>query len=167
MRKLNAGDHFGEVALLNVSEARTLTIRCASEQVKLLALDRATFNRILGAIEQYLHRDYSSDVNAFSFRSDSELQNLSDQTVSPINRTEQGLNFSSAEEILSQMKQPLRSHTDTLPAHSSLKINHSGVKQVSQSEADKSYGSMRNNEASNYCDAVGDSSDGENELVVP
>lgn len=164
VRKLNKGDHFGEVALLNVSEVRTLTIRCASDQVKLLALDRATFNRILGAIEQYLHRDYSSDLNAFSFKSDSELQNLtlrSDQGVSPIDRSEQNLNFSSAEEILRQLP-PVRSNTDTLPACQSLKIEFGRVNQSQQ----LSYGSLHN-EASNYYDALSDSSDQDSSIVVP
>lgn len=51
VRSLKSGDHFGEVALLNVNEVRTLTIRCSSEHAKLLALDRDSFNRILGQID--------------------------------------------------------------------------------------------------------------------
>lgn len=47
LRKLTSGDHFGELALIN-NEKRTLTVKCGSDQVKLLALDRKTFNRILG-----------------------------------------------------------------------------------------------------------------------
>jgi len=48
VRKLTSGDHFGELALINPSEVRTLTVRCGSEHVKLLSLDRTSFNRILG-----------------------------------------------------------------------------------------------------------------------
>ena len=47
LRKLTSGDHFGELALIN-NEKRTLTVKCGSNQAKLLALDRKTFNRILG-----------------------------------------------------------------------------------------------------------------------
>lgn len=50
VRKLTSGDHFGEVALIK-NEVRTMTIRCGSETAKLLALDRQTFNRILGQID--------------------------------------------------------------------------------------------------------------------
>lgn len=58
IRKLTSGDHFGELALIN-NEKRTLTVKCGSRKAKLLALDRDTFTRILGSIEQYLHLDYS------------------------------------------------------------------------------------------------------------
>lgn len=58
IRKLTSGDHFGELALINDIK-RTLSIRCGSQKVKLLSLDRASFNRILGQIDQYLNRDYS------------------------------------------------------------------------------------------------------------
>ena len=50
IRKLTSGDHFGELALIN-NEKRTLTVKCGSQKAKLLALDRAAFNRILGSIE--------------------------------------------------------------------------------------------------------------------
>jgi cAMP-dependent protein kinase regulator len=50
IRKLTSGDHFGELALIN-NEKRTLTVKCGSRKAKLLALDRATFTRILGSIE--------------------------------------------------------------------------------------------------------------------
>ena len=58
IRKLTSGDHFGELALIN-NEKRTLTVRCGSPEVKLLSLDRATFDRILGQITNFLNRDYS------------------------------------------------------------------------------------------------------------
>ena len=48
VRKLTSGDHFGELALMNQNEVRTLTVRCGSDKAKLLALDRTSFNRILG-----------------------------------------------------------------------------------------------------------------------
>ena len=58
IRKLTSGDHFGELALIN-EEKRTLTVKAGSERVKLLTLDRNTFNRILGQIDRFLNRDYS------------------------------------------------------------------------------------------------------------
>ena len=64
IRKLTSGDHFGELALIN-NEKRTLTVKCGSHKAKLLALDRATFTRILGSIEQYLHLDYSDFCKSF------------------------------------------------------------------------------------------------------
>lgn len=48
VRKLTSGDHFGELALMKKNEARSMTIRCGSDVTKLLAIDRQTFNRILG-----------------------------------------------------------------------------------------------------------------------
>ncbi len=66
VRKLTSGDHFGEVALLQTGELRTLTIRCGSASAKLLAISRQTFDRILGKIDQYLNRDYSQDIKSFS-----------------------------------------------------------------------------------------------------
>ena len=62
LRKLTSGDHFGELALIN-NEKRTLTVKCGSDQAKLLALDRKTFNRILGQIDKFLNRDYSDLVS--------------------------------------------------------------------------------------------------------
>ena len=62
IRKLTSGDHFGELALIN-NEKRTLTVICGSDHVKLLALDRKTFNRILGQIDKFLNRDYSDIVS--------------------------------------------------------------------------------------------------------
>ena len=70
MRKLTSGDHFGELALINPNEPRTFTIRCGSDSAKLLAIDRLTFNRILGQIDQYLNRDYSQEIKSFSVASD-------------------------------------------------------------------------------------------------
>jgi cAMP-dependent protein kinase regulator len=51
VRKLTSGDHFGELALLKTEELRTLTIRCGSQNAKLLAISRQTFNRVLGQID--------------------------------------------------------------------------------------------------------------------
>ena len=62
IRKLTSGDHFGELALIN-NEKRTLTVKCGSEHLKLLTLDRKTFNRILGKIDKFLNRDYSDLVS--------------------------------------------------------------------------------------------------------
>lgn len=60
VRKLGKGDHFGEIALIK-DEKRTLSVRADSEKVKLLALNREAFNRILGSIENYLKKDYSAE----------------------------------------------------------------------------------------------------------
>lgn len=62
IRKLTSGDHFGELALIN-NEKRTLTVRCGSDHVKLLTLERKTFNRILGQIDKFLNRDYSDLIS--------------------------------------------------------------------------------------------------------
>ena len=62
IRKLTSGDHFGELALIN-QEQRTLTVRCGSDKVKLLTLDKKTFTRILGQITRYLNRDYSNAID--------------------------------------------------------------------------------------------------------
>lgn len=40
VRKLAPGSHFGELALMNDNEKRTLTVRGGSDNVKLLALER-------------------------------------------------------------------------------------------------------------------------------
>lgn len=57
VRDLTRGDHFGELALINDIK-RTLSVRVTSEQCKVLALQRATFNRVLGNIRKYLKKDY-------------------------------------------------------------------------------------------------------------
>ena len=70
IRKLTSGDHFGELALIN-EDKRTLSVRVGSKKLKLLALDRDAFNRILGQIDQYLNRDYS-DLMKSLYRVDQE-----------------------------------------------------------------------------------------------
>lgn len=50
VRTLGSGDHFGELALIN-NEKRSLSIRCKSDEVTLLTLDRDAFTRILGSID--------------------------------------------------------------------------------------------------------------------
>jgi cAMP-dependent protein kinase regulator len=58
VRSLSAGDHFGELALLN-KEKRSLSIRVSSDNgCKLLSLDKDSFERILGSIEKHLKKDY-------------------------------------------------------------------------------------------------------------
>ena len=46
---LGEADHFGEIAILK-NIKRTLSVRTASDNVKLLVLSRETFVRILGSI---------------------------------------------------------------------------------------------------------------------
>jgi len=60
VRILDAGSHFGELALIN-NDVRTLSVNSYTSTVKLLALNRASFNRILGTIDQYLKKDYGKD----------------------------------------------------------------------------------------------------------
>ena len=80
VRKLTSGDHFGELALIKPNEVRTLTVRCGSEHAKLLSLDRNSFNRVLGQIDQYLHRDYSQEMKSFSivFEAEHKYKNILD-----------------------------------------------------------------------------------------
>ena len=79
IRKLTSGDHFGELALIN-NEKRTLTVKCGSQKAKLLALDRAAFNRILGSIEHFLHLDYSDFCRSIVIQEESKEANI-DLTV--------------------------------------------------------------------------------------
>ena len=56
VRTLKESDHFGEIALIQ-NMPRSLSIKAKTE-VRLLMLDRDTFTRILGSIEQNLKKDY-------------------------------------------------------------------------------------------------------------
>jgi hypothetical protein len=57
VRVLGSGSHFGEIALIN-GVRRTLSVRVTSDRIKLLCLNRDTFNRVLGSIKAYLKEDY-------------------------------------------------------------------------------------------------------------
>jgi len=58
VRTLSTGAHFGELALIN-KQLRSLSIRVSSDDgCKLHTLDKDTFTRILGSIDQYLKKDY-------------------------------------------------------------------------------------------------------------
>ena len=59
VRTLISGDHFGELALIR-DETRSLSVRAKTE-CKLLMLDRETFKRILGSIEDKLRKDYDKE----------------------------------------------------------------------------------------------------------
>jgi cAMP-dependent protein kinase regulator len=50
------GDHFGELALLR-NEPRAASVYASSPHVKLLCLDRKTFKRLLGPLEDILRRE--------------------------------------------------------------------------------------------------------------
>jgi len=63
VRELKAGDHFGELALIN-NEKRSLSIRVVSNKCKLLKLDRETFIRILGSIREHLKKDYNKEFDS-------------------------------------------------------------------------------------------------------
>jgi cAMP-dependent protein kinase regulator len=51
--ELKAGDYFGELALLN-NEPRAASVYAASDTVRLLALDRKAFNRLLGPLKEMM-----------------------------------------------------------------------------------------------------------------
>jgi len=59
VRTLIAGEHFGELALIN-NEKRSLSVR-AKTKCLLLKLDREAFTRILGSIEKNLAKDYDNE----------------------------------------------------------------------------------------------------------
>ena len=62
VRTLAKGDHFGELALIN-NDKRSLSIRVKSAVCVLLKLDRETFSRILGSIDQHLKKDYDKEFD--------------------------------------------------------------------------------------------------------
>merc|ERR1719498_1774505 len=51
--ELKAGDYFGELALLN-NEPRAASVFASSDTVRLLALDRKAFNRLLGPLKEMM-----------------------------------------------------------------------------------------------------------------
>lgn len=57
IRQLNPGDYFGELALIEQLQKRTLTVK-AQTDCKLLVLNRDTFYRVLGSFTNYLKKDY-------------------------------------------------------------------------------------------------------------
>ena len=59
VRKLEAGSHFGEIALIN-NARRTLSVRSKGAS-QMMSLTRAAFNRILGSIKKYLKEDYTNE----------------------------------------------------------------------------------------------------------
>lgn len=52
---MEEGDYFGELALLS-GNPRAATVYAHSPEVKLLSMDAATFRRLMGPAEDYLHR---------------------------------------------------------------------------------------------------------------
>ena len=57
IRELHPGDYFGELALIESEQKRTLTVKAKSD-CKLLVLNRDTFFRVLGSFSNYLKKDY-------------------------------------------------------------------------------------------------------------
>lgn len=57
IRDLSPGDYFGELALIEQEQKRTLTVK-AKTDCKLLVLNRETFYRVLGSFTNYLKKDY-------------------------------------------------------------------------------------------------------------
>ena len=61
VRTLASGDHFGELAIIK-NETRSLSVRAKSD-CKVLTMDRLTFQRILGSIEDKLRKDYDKEFD--------------------------------------------------------------------------------------------------------
>lgn len=57
IRELTPGDYFGELALIEQEQKRTLTVK-AKHDCKLLVLNRDIFYRVLGQFTNYLKKDY-------------------------------------------------------------------------------------------------------------
>lgn len=57
IRTLDPGDYFGELALIESEQKRTLTVK-AKSLCKLLVLNKDTFYRVLGSFSNYLKKDY-------------------------------------------------------------------------------------------------------------
>lgn len=57
IRSLSYGDYFGELALIEQEQKRTLTVKAKSD-CKLLVLNRDIFYRVLGSFTNYLKKDY-------------------------------------------------------------------------------------------------------------
>jgi cAMP-dependent protein kinase regulator len=57
-KRLNKGDYFGELALLN-HEPRSATVTAASPQVRLASLEVESFERLLGPCMDLIHRNTS------------------------------------------------------------------------------------------------------------
>lgn len=57
IRELNPGDYFGELALIEQLQKRTLTVK-AKTDCKVLVLNRDIFYRVLGSFTNYLKKDY-------------------------------------------------------------------------------------------------------------
>ncbi len=55
MASLNEGKYFGEIALLTM-KPRQATVR-AKGPLKVLAIDRATFNRVFGSMDEIMKRN--------------------------------------------------------------------------------------------------------------
>jgi len=52
------GDYFGELSLLT-GEPRAATVQVSSEEAQLLSMDRATFKRLMGSVEEFLQRGFA------------------------------------------------------------------------------------------------------------
>lgn len=65
VRDLGPGEHFGELALLTPGGGgkRFLSIRVKSDHCKLIYLDRADFQKIVGNISKYLKMNYGSEFD--------------------------------------------------------------------------------------------------------
>lgn len=62
VRELKAGEHFGELALLNDTK-RSLSVRVKSGECKVLCLGSDAFKRILGDINRYLRKNYDGEFD--------------------------------------------------------------------------------------------------------
>lgn len=63
MRILQNGDHFGEVALLNIVNTRTMSVKVMS-QTEVYALDKRSFEQVQNSIERFLKKEYNNEFEA-------------------------------------------------------------------------------------------------------
>lgn len=56
VKRYGPGDYFGEIALL-MNAPRAANVRCVSEKVRLVSLDRNCFKRLLGPLDDILKRN--------------------------------------------------------------------------------------------------------------
>ena len=59
LKHYGPGDYFGEIALL-MNAPRAANVQCVSERVKVVALDRGCFKRLLGPLDDILKRNMDS-----------------------------------------------------------------------------------------------------------
>ena len=59
LKRYGPGDYFGEIALL-MNAPRAANVQCVSDRVKVVALERGCFKRLLGPLDEILKRNMDS-----------------------------------------------------------------------------------------------------------